>query len=45
MDKITRKTSFGQWFTNRIDLRAEEISEMYRSRWAIELFFKWITTS
>uniref|UniRef100_UPI000372FBDB IS4 family transposase n=1 Tax=Paenisporosarcina sp. TG20 TaxID=1211706 RepID=UPI000372FBDB len=28
--------------TNRFDLTAEEISEIYRSRWAIELFFKWI---
>ncbi|RST61737.1 hypothetical protein D5F11_002370 [Siminovitchia terrae] len=28
--------------TNRFDSTAEEISEIYRSRWAIELFFKWI---
>jgi IS4 transposase len=28
--------------TNRFDLTAEEIGDMYRSRWAIELFFKWI---
>ena len=26
--------------TNRFDLGADEISEMYKSRWAIELFFK-----
>ncbi|WP_146812511.1 IS4 family transposase, partial [Aneurinibacillus danicus] len=28
--------------TNRFDLKVEEISDMYRSRWAIELFFKWL---
>ncbi|MDQ8738388.1 IS4 family transposase [Paenibacillus sp. LHD-38] len=28
--------------TNRFDLTSEEISEMYRSRWAIETFFKWM---
>jgi|SRR5690625_1315153 len=26
--------------TNRFDLSVNEISEIYRSRWAIELFFK-----
>jgi IS4 transposase len=28
--------------TNRFDLEADEISEMYRKRWAIETFFKWM---
>src|SRR5690625_2219529 len=28
--------------TNRFDLSSDEISEIYRSRWAIELFFKWL---
>ena len=28
--------------TNRFDLDADEIVEIYRSRWAIELFFKWM---
>ena len=28
--------------TNRFDLEPDEISEIYRSRWAIELFFKWL---
>lgn len=28
--------------TNRFDLSAEEVGDIYRSRWAIELFFKWL---
>jgi IS4 transposase len=29
-------------FTDRFDLTAEEISQIYRLRWTIETFFKWI---
>src|SRR5690625_7707087 len=39
---VDSKGNVLQLITNRFDLSPEEVSEMYKSRWAIELFFKWI---
>jgi len=30
------------WLTNQMDLPATVIAELYRQRWQVELFFKWI---
>ncbi len=29
-------------FTNDLDAPAQEIAELYKRRWAIELFFRWV---
>ncbi len=45
--RVVRVESHGQVFlliTTREDLTAELISLIYRERWQIELFFKWIKT-
>lgn len=30
------------FFTNNFEISAEDVSAIYRHRWAIEVFFKWI---
>ena len=42
VDVLDSKGKEMRLITNRFDISADEISEIYRSRWAIELFFKWI---
>jgi IS4 transposase len=42
LEVIDTKGNILRLITNRFDLSAEEISNIYRSRWAIELFFKWL---
>jgi IS4 transposase len=42
VEVVDTKGNLLRLITNRFDLSADEISEIYRSRWAIELFFKWL---
>ncbi|URJ43682.1 transposase [Paenibacillus polymyxa] len=42
METTDSQGNFLILLTNRFDLSCDEISEMYRSRWAIETFFKWM---
>lgn len=39
---INDKDEIIQFLTNRFDLKATEIAEIYRKRWNIELFFRWV---
>jgi hypothetical protein len=39
---VDEKGRFYRVVTTRLDLTPEEIAEIYRSRWMIELFFKWM---
>lgn len=39
---INDKDEIIQFLTNRFDLKATEIAEIYRKRWDIELFFRWV---
>jgi IS4 transposase len=42
LEVVDTKGNILRLITNRFDLSAKENSDMYRSRWAIELFFKWL---
>jgi IS4 transposase len=42
LEVVDTKGNILRLITNRFDLDSEEISEIYRQRWAIELFFKWL---
>ena len=42
LEVMDTKGNLLRLITNRFDSSAEEISDIYRSRWAIELFFKWL---
>lgn len=42
LEVMDTKGNILRLITNRFDLSAKEISEIYRSRWEIELFFKWL---
>ena len=48
-DKIRRVKYFDQelkrefvFITNNMELTAEEVAKLYKNRWQVELFFKWI---
>jgi len=42
IETVDSKGNMIRIITNRFDLSAEEMGDIYRSRWVIELFFKWL---
>ncbi|MED1695592.1 IS4 family transposase [Brevibacillus agri] len=42
IETLDSKGNLIRIITNRFDLEAEELSDIYRWRWQIELFFKWL---
>lgn len=42
LEVVDTKGNILRLITNRFDVAPDEISDIYRSRWAIELFFKWL---
>jgi IS4 transposase len=39
---IKKQTELFEFITNNFDLKAHEIALLYKYRWKVELFFKWI---
>ncbi|MHA6484980.1 IS4 family transposase [Paenibacillus sp. strain BS8-2] len=42
VETVDSKANPVRIITNRCDLTAEEIGDLYRSRWRIEIFFRWV---
>lgn len=42
VETVDSKGNSVRIITNRFDLTAEEIGDLYRSRWQIEIFFRWV---
>jgi len=42
IETVDSKGNMIRIITNHFDLSAEEMGDIYRSRWVIELFFKWL---